>query len=295
MKKITSALACALLLTSLAGCTDAQAKLKDSDTVLITIGNKTITKGEVYSVLNTTYGASAAITNANKVIASSEVEATEDMIKSAEETLENYKALYGDTFTKYLEQSGMTEEDYKEQLILSLQAEQLSKNYISDHYDELAARYTPVKAVILEFTSSDDSEAALVDLNSGSKTAAEAAEEHNSSSTGTPSIYTTESSSLDAMVRSVLFSMTEEDGWANIPASDGSAYILVHVEENDPEALKEEASDVFLNLSTVSDDANVFYFTKYGFHIYDKTLYDGVSADYPEYLVQDIKADESKN
>ena len=116
MKKFTAMMAAAVLAGTLAGCSDAQAKLKDSNTVLITIGNKNITKGDVYSILNSTYGASTAVTNGNKIIAAAEVEATDEMKKQAEETLENYKSVYGDTFTTYLEQTGMTEEEYTDRL-----------------------------------------------------------------------------------------------------------------------------------------------------------------------------------
>ena len=284
----------AVLIGTLSGCSDAQAKLKDSNTVLITVGNKNITKGDVYAILNSTYGTSTAITNANNLIAGAEIEATDDMRKQAEETLENYKSLYGDMFVTYLEQTGMTEDEYKEQLILSLQAEQLTLNYINENYETLCSTYTPVRATLLEFESSEDANAAISELREGKVTAAEAAKAHNSSSTGSPTLYTTESSTLDAMVRSTLFSMTMDDGWAVIPAADGSKYVLAHIDEKDPEKLKEDAVSTFQNLSQISDDASVYYFTKYGFHIYDKTLYDGVAADYPKYLVQDIKAEETK-
>ena len=294
MKKFTAVMTAAVLMGTLSGCSDAQAKLKDSSTVLITVGSKNITKGDVYSILNSTYGTSTAITNANNIIAAAEIETTDDMRKQAEETLENYKSLYGDMFITYLEQTGMTEEEYKEQLILSLQAEQLTLNYINENYESLCTAYTPVKATLLEFESSEDANAALSERKDGKATAAEAASAHNSSSTGTSLLYTTESTTLDAMVRSSLFSMKKDDGWTVIPASDGSKYVLAHIDENDPEKLKEDAVTTFQNLSRIADDASVYYFTKYGFHIYDKTLYDGVSADYPKYLVQDIKAEETK-
>ena len=288
MKKTRSILAAALLLGTLTGCTDAVAKLKDSSTVLVTVGNKNITKGDVYKLLNTTYGASTAYTNANNVIASAEVEVTDEMRKSADDTLKSYKEIYGDTFTTYLENSGMTEEEYKEQLILSLQAEKLIQNYIEDNYDTLFAVYTPVKATILEFTSSEDADAALSELKDGSKTPEEAAKGHNSSSTGTSTLYTKESTTLDSMVRSVLFSMKMDEGWTIIPASDGAAYIVARVDETDSAKLKEEAVKTFQSLSQVSDDSTAYYFTKYKFHIYDKPLYDSVSSGYPNCMVQDL-------
>ncbi len=281
-----------LTCTCLVGCSDAQAKLKDSSTALFSVGSKTVTKGDLYSKMNYTSGASVVTNNATKAISAVEVEITDDMKESAESTLKSYKSLYGDTFTSYLENNNMTEDDYlNNYLIPSLQAEKLPEAYLDQNWDNVVKLYTPVKATLLEFSSSDDAEAALSELKDGSKTASEAASGHNSSSTGESQIYTIEDTDLDSIVRSCITANTPDDGWSEVPASDGSTFYVVKVDDNDPNNFKDECIEKLVEVSQVSSDAITYFFKKYNFHVYDKTIYDAIEEDYPDYLVQDMEDD----
>lgn len=288
MKKNTILLTAALLAVSpLAGCTDAQAKLKDSSTALFSVGSKTVTKGDLFSKMVADSGASQVTSDAMKVISSKEIEITDDMQSSAESTLSSYKSLYGDSFSSYLESAGMSEDDYlNDYLIPSLQAEQLPEKYLTENWKNVVKLYTPVKATVLEFTDSTDAEAALSELKDGSKTAAEAASGHNSSSDGETKIYTIEDTDLDSIVRTVITSNTPDDGWTEVPASDGSTYYVVRVDDDDPNNFKDECIETLKDLDQVSSDSTTYFFKKYGFHVYDKTIYDALSEDYPDYLVQ---------
>ena len=120
MKK-TKLLMASALLVGLCGCTDAQAKLKDSSTAVMSVGSQNITKGEIFSVLSSAYGANAVINDAVSRICAAEVEITDEMRTEAEGSLESMKALYGDSFQNYLESSGMSEEDYINEVILPSQ------------------------------------------------------------------------------------------------------------------------------------------------------------------------------
>ena len=289
MKKTNTLLASALMLAVLSGCTDATAKLKDSSTVLFSVGSVNVTKGTVYNMMKASSGASVAVNNATKFIAEKEVEVTEDMKKDAQSTLEAYIAYYGDSFTAYLEQNNMTKESYvTDYLIPSLQADELIKQYINEKFDELTARYKPVKATVLTFTAKEDAEAALSELKDGSKSPADAAKGHNSSSKGDSQIYTIETS-LDAMVKSVLTSAKPEEGWIMTASSDSSEYAVLRIDKNDASTFKEEAVTTLSSITNVENDSTTFWFKKYGFHVYDKTIYDAVAADYPDNLVQDMK------
>lgn len=291
MKKNTVLLTAILLtVTPLAGCTDAQAKLKDSSTALFSVGSKTVTKGDLFSKMVADSGASQVTSDATKVISEKEIEVTDDMQKSAESTLSSYKSLYGDSFTSYLESAGMSEDDYlNDYLIPSLQAEKLPEKYLTENWKNVIELYSPVKATVLEFTDSNDAESALSELKDGSKTAAEAASGHNSSSTGESKIYTIEDTDLDSIVRTVITSNSPDDGWSEVPASDGSTYYVVRVDDNEPNNFKDECISTLKELDQVSSDANTYFYKKYGFHVYDKTIYDALSEDYPDYLVQDME------
>ncbi len=288
MKKIMKAAAALVTAAALAGCSDATAKLNDAKTTVMTIGSSKITKGDIYTVMNNIGGASQMINDATKIIVDAEVEITDEMKESAKSSLEMYKSLYGDSFTDYLESSGMTEEDYMNTyLIPSLQADELTNKYVEEHFDELIATYKPVKAVILTFTSQTDADAALSELKDGSATAAEAAKNHNSTSSGDAQIVTTESSTVDSAVRTMLLSDTPFEGWISVTSADGASFYLVKMESNDPSAFKDEAVEALADTTGMSSKATTFYFEKHGFHIYDKPLYDAVAQDYADYLVQD--------
>ena len=290
-KLLTGASAIALSFT-LAGCSDASAKLKDSSSGLIKVGNKTITKGQIYSTMVSMSGASTAINNATNKIAAAEVEVTDEIKQQAESSLNTYKSMYGDSFASYLESTGMTEDEYvNEYLIPSLLAADLSTKYIEEKWDDLITMYKPVKATVLTFSSQEDRDAALQELNDGSSNAETAAKNHNSTSDGSSKVYTNQDTTLDTMVRAVLSSMKSSDGWVDTQSSDSATYYLLHVDEDDTENYREELKTAFSNISNVKTDATTYYFKKYGFHIYDITLYDAVKASYPDNLVQDMPAD----
>jgi len=290
MKKSNMILGCGLLISVLAGCTDATAKLSDSSSTLFTIGNAAITKGEVYSMMFNGSGASVAVNDAESYIAKQEIEITDEMKESAQGTLDMYTTYYGDSFTKYLEDMEMSEEDYlNEYLIPGLQADELPKKYVEEKFDELVETFAPYKATILSFTSEDDAKAALSELNDGTATAEEAATNHNSSSSGKSQMYTIESTDLDSMARTVLTSMTVDDGWAFISSSDGATFYVLRMDEKDPEAMHDEIKDTLANISNVQNDAKTYWFKKYNFHVYDIDLYNAIKADFPDNLVQDLQ------
>jgi hypothetical protein len=288
MKKINLLLASVLAVAPLAGCTDATAKISDAKTALFTVGKTNVTKGTVYTLMNSAAGATTAVNDANKTIAAAEVEVTDEMKTTAESTLASYKSLYGDTFTTYLQQQNMTEDEYvNDYLIPSQQAEKLTSKYLEDNFDEVCSSYQVVKATILEFTSKDDADAALAELKAGTKTAAEAASGHNSTSTGTSTVYTLESTDVNSMVRTVINSGSPSDGWSEVPEDSASTFAVVKVDDNTPSNFKDEAITALSSISSVSTAATTYFFKKYNFHIYDITVYDGVKADHPDNLVQD--------
>ena len=94
-KKLTAVVCTAILLSGLAGCSDAVAKLKDSNEVIFSIGKKNITKGDVFTLMKQNAGATTAVNEASKAIAVAEIEVTDKMQKEAEQSLANYKSMYG--------------------------------------------------------------------------------------------------------------------------------------------------------------------------------------------------------
>lgn len=296
MKNTNLLLASLLLITPLAGCSDAQANLKDGSTVLVKVGKEKITKEKLFQLMNSTSGAATVIADATKTISSAEVEVTDEMKENAENTLASYKSMYGDTFNSYLEQNNMSEDDYlNKNLIPALQAEKLPELYIEQNWKKVIKLYEPVKATVLEFTSSDDANNALSALKDGSKTPAEAASENNSSSSGESKIYTLDDTDLDSTAHSVITNGSPDDGWSVVPTTSGDTVYVIRVDDNDPDNFKDEAITKLTSINNISSDANTYFFKKYKFHIYDITIYNAISSDYPDYLVQNLKDSDSSS
>ena len=286
MKKTVISVSALILLLS--GCSDASAKLSDSSTVLMTVGNESITKGEVYSLLNNVSGGSTVINDAMKVICDLEVEVTEDMQTSAQNTYDMYAVLYGDSFTSYLDSYGYTEETYiSDVLIPSLQQDELPTKYVEQNFDALVEQYQPVQAIVLTFTTEEDKNTALSELNDGSKTAEEVASEFSLTESGTAEIFTIDDTSYDTSVTSLIRSSTADDGWQEVALEDGSAWYLVKVVETDATAIQDAVTEKLASLSDVQTDATVYFLKKYNFHVYDITVYNQIQESNPDYLVQD--------
>ena len=287
MKKMISLIALLLSVTLLSGCSDAVAKLKDSNEVLFTVGNTNITKGQLYSQMTSSYGSTTAIGGSSTYIAQQEIPITDEMRESAQESMESYKAYYGDVFTKHLEQIGMTEEEYIEKnIVAALQASELPKKYIEENFDAVMSIYNPIKATILNFTTQDEANTALEALNNGDDPEA-VAEANNSTSTGLPEIVTINSTNIDSVIRTVLNSASPDDGWFKAAGSDGATYSVIRIEENNINDFKDEAIDALVDITTLQDESTTYWYKKYDFHVYDKTIYDALAQDYPSYLVQD--------
>ncbi len=287
MKKLTAILASGFVLVSLAGCSDAKAKLANSSDVVMTIGSTKVTKGQIYETMFNSAAESTAINDAKNAIAAKEIEVTDDMKSSAESTLSYYKSMYGSTFSSYLESSGMSEEDYVNTVLIpAQQSDELVKKYIEENFASLSDHYHPIQATVLSFTSEDDANAALSELKDGTSSASEAAKNHNSSSSGNPEIITINTTTYDSSLLAVLRSASPDDGWTMLPGSSENTYYVARVESNTPEDYKDDAISALASITAVSDDSDTYWFRKYGFHVYDIDLYNAIKEKDSKYLIQ---------
>lgn len=287
MKKMITLMASMMTIACLTGCKDASAKLKDANNILFSVGKEKITKGEMYDAMKSTTMANIATIQATKTISDAEVEVTEEMKTTAQETLNNFKTLYGDNFAASLKSSGLTEEEYVEKFLLpSLQSKELIKNYINENFPLLIEKYKPTKASILTFTTADEANAALGALKDGSKSVADIINEYNLSSPTEPELITVETRTYDSALLSSVFAANVEDGWMMLPSSDSSKFYVLSVTEKDAEKMKDEIIDSFSLIQSINQDSISHFFKKYNFQVYDIDLYNQLSVEHPEYLVQ---------
>ena len=291
MNTMKKALSCGLALLVLAGCKDASAALPNAGETIVTIGSKTITKGILYDTMFASLGSNTAITDAMNSISEKEVELTDEMKTEAQNQLDSYKLFYSEQFSSLLTQMNITEEEYLDKVLLpGMRSQKLTQTYVEQNYDAICASYKPIQAIVLSFSSEADASAAISALKDGSASAAEAASANNSTSTGTEEIITIESTNYDTAALTVIRSMSPDDGWTEIPSSDGATFYVLKVVSNDPQQYKEAAVQSLANLSSIADYSNDYFLRKYNFHVYDIGLYNALKRDSLSYaLVQDSK------
>ena len=295
MKKLTAVLASVLMVISMSGCEDAKATISNPKEAILTIGSHDVTKNDVYEVLNASIGGQVAITNSIKTVTSKEITDTEELTNQAKEQLESLKSIYGDQFNEVLKQMNVTEEDYMNDFVIpAIKASELNKVYIDEHFDELIKQYDPIQATVLSFTSQEDANAALSGLKDGSITAIEAATKYDATSKGNSEIVTLDSVNYDAVTLSSLRALNEDDGWTSITSDNGSVFYVMKVDSKDPNAFKDEFVAFVSSNPSFPNTVTEYYFKKYGFHVYDITLYNVIKAQQPNLLVQDVKEEAPK-
>lgn len=51
-------------------------------------------------------------------------------------------------------------------------------------------------------------------------------------------------------------------------------------------SFKDEAVDTISAISALSSESSIYYFEKYNFTVYDKTIFDQLLSNYADYLIQ---------
>ena len=276
---------CAILL--LTGCTDASVKIKDSKDVLFTVGNTKITKGKAFDSMMVTNSSSTAYNAARKAIADIEIEVTDEMKEDAESTLESYKSMFGDQFEDVLSSSNMKdEEEYLNDYILANnKIGKLTDKYVEEKFDEMCEKYKPVKVVVLNFPTQEDSDKALAMINDGEELSV-AASENNSTSTGTSEVILNNSTNYEENVIKKINKLTKVNEWQQIAGSDGASYFLVKLESSTPADFKDDAVTAIKNTGELENDVDKFFFDKYKFKIYDIRLLNSMKKDHTDLVNQ---------
>ena len=286
MKKMIKVLSAAVLLGTMAGCTDAVAKFEQADEVLMKVGNITVTKGQMYNTLLAQSGADVIRNQGLKVIGDIEVEETEELRAAAQIDFDYYNALYGGTLTDTLAQSGMTPESYMEVLIDGKQSDALIRKYIEENLDSYIEKLQPIMATVLSFNTEEDANAAMSALADGSKTLDDILAEGKTTSEGTTEVITINTTDYGTTVNTVLRGMKPDDGWTVITSAEKANVYVARVDDNDPQNFRQVLIDELDGQDEINDDALSYYFKKYNFHIYDKNVLDIVTNTYPEIVVQ---------
>ena len=282
MKKITKLVASLLSLTLLAGCSDAHVKLNDANTGVFKVGNKTVTKGEMFRILNA--NSAYVVTNdAISKICDIEVPVTDEMQANVDEMIKSIKSS-GEGILDYYTQAYGSLEQYTKQLLRNQQLTALYEKYVTENIERLISEQSPAYATILTFTSEEDANAALSGLNDGSLTVQDVLQQYATSSSGQPEILTLNTTTYPAEALTLARSNKKDDGWAKVNTAAGDQFCLVRVEEDDPNTYKDALITNLARNQSIQSEASASYMKKHNFKVYDKDVLDAIKESYPEYL-----------
>ena len=278
-KKIVALMLSAMVL---AGCSDGHATISNANEKLFSVGNTTVTKGDVYSSLFNSIGSYVVISDATKAVLNANVPITDEINAEADETMSSYEALYGDALDTMVASYGYKDaQDYRDNgVIPSIQAKALYEMYVTDNWDTIKQDKNPKKGVIISVSDADTAANVMNALNEGAELADVISEYSLSHSGSEELIYADSDYPVEVMT---MVNSATDATYATVTCSDGSIYVL-SVTQNDPEAIKEEVVADLALTEDIQVAALTHYIKAAGFKVYDRDLYDTIKLSYPEYL-----------
>jgi len=156
----------AILLIVLIGVSTKNTKTKNGNDIVVSVDGKTITANDLYKELKKQSGQSVAINLIDDYILGKEYKTTDDMKKSAQATIDNYKSTYGDSYEQFLQYNGIANDaELKDLLIKNSKLTKVTENYIKDtltekemkkYYDEKIFGDIEAKHILVSSETDDD-------------------------------------------------------------------------------------------------------------------------------------------
>ncbi len=288
MKKLLGML-CIAMLVMVSGCKDATTSVSNESEMVMRIGNKTITKGDVNALLKTHTGYNSVLQNVIQKILDSEITITEEMETKARENLAKSKESLGENFLSTIEKNGYTDEEdyYKSVSLNSVLRKELTKKYLLE--EKQIEKYHPFKAQMLIAKDQESANKALEEVKNGANFE-EITKQYGdtSKSDGSTKVYHS-GSGLPAVVTEKVTNTAEAKLVEEvITDSVNSVYYIVNIVDYDYKNFADEAVNAVTEKTTsLNDEAIAFYLKKHQFRVYDVDIYNGIKKTNPTYLVQD--------
>ena len=160
----------------------------------------------------------------------------------------------------------------------------LNKN-LTDTFTTIVSNYKPVKARLMEIEKKTDADLALAAIKNGESFDAVAKKYANDSYVSDSKIYYT-GSDLPELVATFLQA-------AHVPTlsdvmedTDNKLFYIVQVNVADANSIKEEIITTFTKDANFIELGLMGYYTSNKFKIYDRTLYDMIGTNYPDYIIE---------
>jgi len=285
MKKLLIIALAALMLT---GCYDVTTKITDPKTVLITLDGATITKGDVYNIMSQAdpYPAVVALTLSKKIILEKEVGRTDAIKAAADAAKAAFIEEADDDLEGALKEAGYDtiDEMYEDKFIVEAQSDYLVGNYLNTTYSTVSSTYAPRKARIMKLDKEADATAALAAIKAG-QSFTDVAKKYNVTGFNTETAIYYTGSELPEAVLTFLKDASLPTLSDVLEDTTNDLYYIVQISVADASKIQTEVVDFFKKEASFVELALLGYYESNGFKIYDRALYDMISAQYPDYII----------
>ena len=292
MKKTVWLPCAAAALLVLGGCSDAKAEISDGDKVVAKVGNKEISKEDLYNTMKMSNAYNVVIEQVTRKIVDKEVPATKEMEEAARTSFEAYKKTAGSSFDEYLKNSGYKDEDtyFRAIYVVDQQKTALTKKYVEANFKQMMSEYRPMKAQIIACDTEEKAKQALEAVKGG-KSFEEAVKSYgnNTNFSGAEQIVNSKTTGMSSVAFTQMKKVNKNGTMVDKVINDASTgkFYVVKVNETDPEKFKDDAIKSVTALDEVKDKAFTTYLKKYKFTIYDIDVYNSIKESKPSYVIQD--------
>ena len=277
MKKVITLIVSSFLLV---GCGSGyNTGVQKSSEKLVTIGDASYTKEDLYTMLKKSVGSATAINQLQNLIYDAEIPVTDEIKQKAQDEY-NAMAESTENINELLEENGYTEESYIETVVIpNLQSDMLLDKYFTDNKKEIKKEYKASVAIILQCEDEASAKKALEELKNGAeqKEVFEKYQSETASFSDDEVLISTMSSNVPTRLINTLYKQKETGLIEEVFTSEGedstAAYVAILVNNNyDDITFKlKEASSTDTDFATKCVQ---YYLKKHNFKIHDQDIFD---------------------
>ncbi len=287
MKKLVALLAVTLLLV---GCSDARVQITSNET-LLTVNGQTVTEQDLFNVMKLSDAGSTVISKASKILTKDVKDASiDERVADQIKQVKEYFELLNQNFEDYLKSLGYeTEQQYiDEQLYPQYALNFLVEQKIDADYATLATEYKPIKLRILQTATIANANSALERIKNGESftdVAKDLAAE-KATYVGETKVYSIKDTQFPTVVSTFVTTQTAP-GLSTVLTTEGSEIsYVVEIIETQTDRIKDEAIEMLLENSTLTQSYIAKLYKENGFKVYDRDILTSLQSNYADYLSQ---------
>lgn len=289
-RKALFLLGAALLLT---GCSGAQSNISDSNESIMSVGDTTYTKGDLYDLLKVSSGSNMSVELIRQAILDKEIGRDDEITQAAQDSYAKLESSNSNIESQLTSAGYESKDDYIDKVLIpNAQYEKLSKKYFDDAKSDVRKEYKPSLVKIIQCDDEKTAKKALAAIQDGTELD-KVYEEYSSDSASYSNqeiLITTQTSGIPTRLINTMYKQKEAGVADEVFTSDSSsktttAYVAILV-DNDYENIKDKIIENLSSNDNFRTQCLVYYLKKYNFTVHDQTVFNYLRENNPKYLVE---------